>query len=98
LFRTESHAHADAEWIKSEIDRTDMRGSAQMPYQMVFAAAFAASLIPAFLVAAPAAAQQANATIIALDSLKWNPIAFPGLQEVGTAPTGTKIWPKAAAQ
>jgi hypothetical protein len=43
------------------------------------AAAFATSLIPAFLVAAPAVAQQPEATIIALDSLKWNPIAFPGI-------------------
>src|SRR5215472_1835955 len=104
-----------------------------MSHKIALAAALAASLIPAFLVAVPAVAQQAETTIINPDSLKWNPIAFPGitiavgegkavalkpgsvvvipadaahygwttdgealLQEVGTAPTGIKIWPKAA--
>ena len=50
-----------------------------MSHKIALAAALAASLIPAFLVAVPAVAQQAETTIINPDSLKWNPIAFPGI-------------------
>jgi quercetin dioxygenase-like cupin family protein len=48
-------------------------------HKLVLAAAFATSLMPALLVAAPTVAQQPEATIIAPDALKWNPIAFPGI-------------------
>ena len=50
-----------------------------MSPKMVFAAALAVSLIPTLLVAAPSVAQRTEATIINPDSLKWNPIAFPGI-------------------
>ena len=65
-----------------------------MSPKMVFAAALAVSLIPTLLVAAPSVAQQAEATIINPDSLKWNPIAFPGITiAVGAGnPTASGIY------
>jgi len=65
-----------------------------MSHKIALAAALAASLIPAFLVAAPAGAQQSETTIINPDSLKWNPIAFPGVTiAVGAGnPTASGIY------
>jgi quercetin dioxygenase-like cupin family protein len=64
-----------------------------MSHKMVLAAGLAASLISTFLVA-PAVAQQAEATIVNPDSLKWNPIAFPGVTIAVAAgsPTASGIY------
>jgi quercetin dioxygenase-like cupin family protein len=48
-----------------------------MSHGKVLGAAFAASLLSALVLAAPACAQQAEATTVLPESLKWNPTPFP---------------------
>jgi quercetin dioxygenase-like cupin family protein len=55
------------------------RGAVKCCIGLFRVTAFGASLTLTFLVAAPTTAQQPEATIIALDSLKWTPIGFPGI-------------------
>jgi quercetin dioxygenase-like cupin family protein len=62
-----------------------------MSHRTVLAAALAACSVAPLLAAGTAVAQQADATIVTPDSLKWNPITFPGITIAVTAgnPTGS---------
>ena len=65
-----------------------------MSHKNILCAAFAASLLAVSVLIAPARAQQAEATAVLPDSLKWNPTPFPDVTSAVVAgnPTASGMY------
>jgi quercetin dioxygenase-like cupin family protein len=74
--------------------RTSMKKLLVLSHRKSLGAAVAASLLSVFVLAAPAYAQQAEATAVLPESLKWNPTPFPDVTVAVVAgnPTASGIY------